>query len=203
MTEKFFPRAYNLKSQGEVDQLYDAWATSYDDEVISEGYQTPARLVAALAKFAPKSAKILDIGCGTGFSGLHLHDAGFTDISGSDPNKNMLKHARSRGIYQHLIETDLSDPYPFPIGTYDAITAIGVIGSGAAPATLLEPTVRTLTPNGLLAFSYNDAALALPEFTNALENIINDKLVELIFKEYGPHFSKKDVRSNVYVLRRL
>ena len=203
MTEKFFPRAYNLTSQAEVDDLYTQWATSYDEEVIAEGYETPARVAKALAQFAPLDARILDIGCGTGYSGFQLKKQFFTDITGCDPNSNMLALAKSRGIYNAVWKTDLADPYPFDVGTYDVITAIGVIGSGAAPASALVPTVRALGPKGLLAFSYNDAALALPEFTVALEQVQDRNLAKIIFQEYGPHFTNKDVGANVYVLQRL
>jgi predicted TPR repeat methyltransferase len=202
MTEKYFPRAYNLTSQAEIDDLYNAWAASYDEEVIAEGYETPARVAAALAKFAPNDAKILDIGCGTGYSGVHLSAAGFINLTGSDPNPNMLKLARSRNLYAHVLETDLSNPYPFEPGTYDVITARGVIGSGAAPATVLEPTLNALAPNGLLAFSFNDAALAMPEYTNVLGSVLDRKVAEQVFKEHGAHLTNKDIGSNVYVLRK-
>ena len=45
---KFFPKAYGLKTQNDINDLYDEWADSYDDEVEENGYVSPARTASAL-----------------------------------------------------------------------------------------------------------------------------------------------------------
>ena len=146
---------------------------------------------------------MLDIGCGTGLSGAALAAAGFTAVDGADVNAEMLSRAREAGVYRATHVTDLSDPFPFPPGTYGAMAAIGVIGVGAAPASLLGEALDALTPGGHLVFSYNDHALAVPDFREALESALATGRAEEVFREHGPHFEALGSGSSVYVLRRL
>lgn len=203
MTQKFFDRAYKITSQSDTNQLYDDWAASYDKEVGQYGYATPKRCAEALAKFLDLDASILDFGCGTGLSGAALRATGFKRIDGSEINSEMIKLARDRGVYRHLFDGDIDTPFPFGVGTYDAITAVGVISSGAGPASLLAIALQQLSPNGLICFSFNDHALEEPSFPAAVQSAIDTGLAEQLFCEYGDHLPEKGVGSNVYVLRRI
>lgn len=202
MAKTYFERAYGLTTQDQIDDLYAAWAQSYDAEVGANGYATPRRCADALSLYLSPSLPVLDIGCGTGLSGAALRAAGFDTIDGTDPNPAMLVQAHKRGVYRHISQTDLADPYPFKPGLYAAISAIGVIGSGAAPVDVLFQSVNALAPGGLIVFSYNDHAMACAEFPAAVATLLAQGIAEQIFCEYGPHLPAKNVRSVVYVLRR-
>ncbi|MFT7394078.1 MAG: SAM-dependent methyltransferase [Candidatus Azotimanducaceae bacterium] len=80
----------------------------------------------------------------------------------------VLDVARAAGLYRDTGVTDIEDPFPFALGTYDAIAAVGVIGVGAAPASLLRLALEALATDGRMVFSYNDHALTVPEFTGVL-----------------------------------
>ena len=116
----FFTRVYKSQTNQEVLAIYDDWAEEYDETVLSHGYITPQRCAAALAGLAPDlTAPVLDIGCGTGISGMALEAAGFTHITGSEVNAAMLEKARARGsIYQNLMLVDVDNPFDFDVGTY-------------------------------------------------------------------------------------
>ena len=202
-TPKYFPRAYGIKTQTDINTLYDDWASSYDDEVKENGYVSPMRTAMALKGFVAKDAKILDFGCGTGLAGKALRACGFENIYGSELNPNMLALAKQSNIYKNTIQTTLETPFPDPVGTYDAITAVGVISSGAGPATLLHTAIERLNSGGLIAFSYNDAALNDESYPRAIEDAIENGTAEKLFEEYGDHLPKKDVGSMIYVLKRL
>ena len=90
---KFFPKAYGLKTQNDINELYDEWADSYDDEVEENGYVSPTRTASALTQFLPLEASILDIGCGTGLSGVALNNSGFLNIHGTEINLSILVKA--------------------------------------------------------------------------------------------------------------
>ncbi|MEM9716228.1 MAG: class I SAM-dependent methyltransferase [Pseudomonadota bacterium] len=195
-------RVYGLDTQEATDAFYTDWAATYDAEVIENGYQTPARVAVALARHAKPDVQILDYGCGTGYSGEHLSKAGFTYLTGTDPNSEMLKVAEKRGVYQALSQTDLSDPFPFETGTYDVITAIGVISTGAAPPETLEAVLNKLQPGGLLAFSFNDHALEEPAFPAAREAVLSSGLAKELFREYGPHLTGQGLKSDIYIFER-
>lgn len=78
MVKQFLDNAYDLASSGHTKNLYKDWAETYDEEIMANGYASPVRTAEALAKCgAQLDAPILDVGCGTGVSGLLLRDAGF------------------------------------------------------------------------------------------------------------------------------
>lgn len=198
-----FPRAYDLSGQEETNAFYSDWAETYDAEVIANGYRSPARCADALARVVGHTdIKILEIGCGTGFAGAALRTRGFSNISGTDPNPDMLALAKKRNVYTENWPTNLNDPYPFAQGTYSAIAAIGVIGSGAAPASVLEQALDALGASGLMVFSFNDHTLDSPTYTRALDRVLANGH-ELLLREYGPHLVKQGVGSDVLVIRKL
>ena len=200
MTKKFLDRVYDLSTPDETRQLYDDWSDSYDVETAGQGYATPVRLAEALARHTPdKSAPVLDFGCGTGLSGAALHAEGFTTIDGADLSADMLKGADEKRVYRKLWQVGADDP----IATgYDIITATGVIGIGAAPVEVFDTILGALISGGLFAFSFNDHALAEPQFEGKLRARITDGTVRLLFQEYGQHLPGIGLKSNVYVLEK-
>ncbi len=196
--------SYQLDSVADTQDYYTDWAATYDAEVIANGYVTPQRCADALASVAAKkSLSILDIGCGTGLSGKIISETGFTNIDGCDINPEMLEVAKTRKLYQQLWLSDPENPFPFTTGKYDAITAVGVIGAGAAPLGLFHQAISKLASGGLFVFSFNDHTLEDSSYEAAVNDEIENKNFELLFKEYGPHLPGREMQSNVYVLRRL
>ena len=93
---QFLESAYDLPDRQATAGFYGDWAATYDDEIAGNGYATPARCAAALAgRAASREAPVLDIGCGTGLSGLALRAAGFTTIDGTDFSAEMLGACRA------------------------------------------------------------------------------------------------------------
>jgi len=196
-------QSYKLDSVADTQTYYSDWAATYDAEIIANGYATPQRCADALANVVVnKNLNILDIGCGTGISGRILNETGFTSIDGCDINPEMLKIADSRNIYQQLWLSDPENPFPFAVGKYDAITAVGVIGAGAAPLIVFHQAISKLVSGGLFVFSFNDHTLEDPSYESAITSEIENKSFELLFKEYGPHLPGREIQSNVYVLRK-
>lgn len=195
--------SYQLDSVDATQAYYSDWAKTYDNEILANGYASPQRCADALAKFADsKDLHILDIGCGTGLSGKVLTNTDFTNIDGCDINPEMLEIAKTRDVYQHLWLSEIENPFPFETGKYAAITAIGVIGAGAAPLSVFHQTISKLASGGLFVFSFNDHTLEDPRYEAAMNTEIKNHQFELLFKEYGDHLPGRDVKSNVYVLRK-
>ena len=98
MTENFLDRAYTDVSTETSNEIYDAWAKTYEAEVAENGYATPARVAEAMAAhMSDKALPVLDFGCGTGLSGLALQLAGFNTLDGMDPSSEMLERAKGKG----------------------------------------------------------------------------------------------------------
>ncbi len=182
---------------------YQEWAGSYDAEVGENGYVTPARVAAALRSFVSDTqTPILDYGCGTGLSGLALHEAGFRIIDGTDPTPNMLEGAATKGVYRNLFGFEITDPRPVEAGAYSAIAAIGVIGAGAAPPETFDMLMTALPKGGFLAFSFNDHTLAERAYTSRLNDWLDMGHARLLFRENGPHLPGLDMNSDVYVVEK-
>ena len=76
--EKFLNQTYRLETQEETLAHYEAWAETYDEEITENDYAQPKRCATALAQYSTsKEVDVLDIGCGSGLSGLALSDSGF------------------------------------------------------------------------------------------------------------------------------
>ncbi len=203
MGDTFLDKAYDLETPEDTQALYNDWAASYDAEVSTNGYATPGRVAKALADYLDDPAvPVLDFGCGTGLSGLALKLAGFDTIDGMDPNAEMLDLARGKDIYRSLTLIDIHDETPVAQGSYTAIAAIGVIGTGAAPAMTLDLLMNALDPGGILAFSLNDHAIADPQYPARLNQWLDCGAARLKYQKYGPHLPKQDIKSYVYILEK-
>lgn len=200
----FLQKAYSVVDVSETRAFYEDWAATYDREIAENGYATPRRCAEALSEFlTDKDAPILDVGCGTGLSGVALAEAGFRTIDGNDLSAEMLKAAAARkGLYRKLWEADLNDPFPFEPGQYAAITAMGVLATSHAPASTIDDILAALASGGLFVFSLNDHTLQDPSYEARLVEYLDTGAARLLFKEHGDHLPGIDMKSNVYVLEK-
>ena len=198
----YFKRVYKSQTNEEVLAIYDDWADEYDDTVLSHGYITPQRCAAALADLTEnRNDPILDIGCGTGISGLALQEQGFNNVTGSEVNAPMLEKARSRqGVYQNLMLVDVDNPFDFPTGTFRHMTAMGVIATGHAPPETIVTVLEKLELGGMLVFSLNDHTLETPAYPDMVDQVVADGRAKCLFDEYGDHLPKIGLKARVIVL---
>jgi predicted TPR repeat methyltransferase len=200
MSNGFLSKAYQSQ---DARQLYDDWAASYDAEVGENGYATPGRCATALrAQMADPTLPILDFGCGTGLSGLALRLAGFTNIDGLDLSAEMLEQAAKKSLYRSLTQVEAGQRLSHTPGTYAAICAIGVIGTGAAPISVFDILMGGLAPGGLLVFSFNDHALRDPVHEAKLQSYLTTDRAQILFQEYGDHLPGQNLNSTVYIIEK-
>lgn len=187
----------------ETLDIYAKWAASYDADLAEAGYETPARVAAALREFSHVDAMLLDFGCGTGLSGQALKDAGFQYIDGVDISPEMLDLAQGRGIYDAIWQGKPGEMTNVNAGAYGAIVATGVVSLGAAPPETLSMILDHLAPDQLTAFSFNDPTIEIGTYDAVLNAEIEMGRAELLFREHGVHLTSKDMGSDVIVLKRL
>jgi predicted TPR repeat methyltransferase len=185
-------------------ELYASWASTYDNEVQKNGYLTPERVANALKDIVTNQSElILDYGCGTGLSGFALQAVGFANIDGLDVSQEMVTLAEKKSIYKTLTVFDPSTKIPVQADQYKIITAIGVIGAGAAPLEVFDNLFSLLPPNGLFAFSFNDHTLSDPNYEEKVNQCLNSGQAITLHKSYGNHLPKAKLKSNIYILKKL
>ena len=185
-------------------ELYASWAGTYDKEVQKNGYVTPKRIANALKDVVTdQSDFILDYGCGTGLSGFALQAVGFENINGLDVSQEMVSLAEKKSIYKNLKVFDPFTEIPVYPDQYKIITAIGVIGAGAAPLQVFDSLFTLLPQNGLFAFSFNDHTLNDPNYEQKVEKYLSSGHAVILHKSYGNHLPKANLKSNIYILKKL
>lgn len=202
--KQYLTNAYDLASSGQTRDLYRDWAATYDAEITANGYASPHRTAQALVSSgACLNAPLLDIGCGTGVSGLFLRDAGFTQIHGSDFSEEMISLAREKQIYDEIFTADLHKPFDFITTVYQTIAAIGVLAPGHAQADIIPAVIKILPPGGLFAFSMNDHTMNDPGYELELERLVMSREVRVRWRDYGDHLPKIKLHSMIIVLEKL
>ncbi|KKK04968.1 bifunctional 2-polyprenyl-6-hydroxyphenol methylase/3-demethylubiquinol 3-O-methyltransferase UbiG [Micromonospora sp. HK10] len=142
-------------------ERFRAWER--DDRVDLGG---EARLVDALA---PRGARILDAGCGTGRVGARLHRLGHT-VVGVDSDAQLLDAARTDHPGPTWVRADLAelDTVPEASEPFDVIVAAGNVMVFLGPPTrrpVLTHLRRRLTPDGRLVTGFDlDRGYGRPEF---------------------------------------
>ena len=185
-------------------ELYASWASTYDNEVQKNGYVTPERVAKALKDIVTNQSEvILDYGCGTGLSGSALQAVGFTNIDGLDVSQEMVFLAEKKSIYKKLTVFDPSAKIPVHADQYKIITAIGVIGAGAAPLEVFDNLFSLLPPSGLFGFSFNDHTLSDPNYEGKVNQCLSSGKAIILHKSYGNHLPKANLKSNIYILKKL
>jgi len=203
MGNTFLDKAYAARDADATRALYDDWSTSYEAEVGKNGYATPGRCAAALHSFmADPTLPILDFGCGTGLSGLALKLAGFTTIDGLDLSQDMIEQAKAKSLYRNLSLVEADADLSLKPGDYAAIAAIGVLGAGAAPISILDSLMKGLDSGGYLVMSLNDHSLADPTNEARINEWIDCGAAHLLYRDYGDHLPGIDMKSNVYVIEK-
>ncbi|WP_191083314.1 methyltransferase domain-containing protein [Roseococcus microcysteis] len=139
-----------------VREMFDAFAPRFDQDLAEAlDYQTPALLAALLQPGA--RGRVLDLGCGTGLSGVALKPFA-KRLEGLDLSPRMLDRARARGLYDAVHEADLLDFLPRRAAAYDLITAADVLNYLGDLAPALAAIAAALKPGGEALFSIETGA---------------------------------------------
>lgn len=140
-----------------VRLTFDRFAPDFDEHLAGLSYAVPDRIAALVPRHpAGPGLDILDAGCGTGLCGELLRPAA-RRLVGVDLSPGMLAKARAKGVYDDLVEADLTAFLEAAPASWDVIVAADVfiyIGD-AEPA--LRAAGRALKPGGRLIASFENA----------------------------------------------
>jgi len=108
----------------------------------------------------PPSARVLDLGCGTGEVSAQLIRLGY-EVWGLDIAEPMVRYARDRCRSNRFRVGDM-ERLPFPDDAFDAVVCLGVIEYLAADDRALREIWRVLRPGGTAVISTPSAISPLP-----------------------------------------
>lgn len=138
-----------------IKSLFDAYADHYDEHLLTAlDYQIPAQFQRILEKtgLTPGSLDILDIGCGTGLSGV-MAKSFAKSLTGVDLSEKMLEIARDKSIYDTLTCADLTSFLSDKKSAYDLVIAGDVLVYIGKLDLLFQEIHEALRKNGLFLFN--------------------------------------------------
>ena len=151
-------KALHTNNKVDLEDLYKAWAESYDRDVVEViGYVGHSITTELLLKYLDNSkAKILDAGCGTGLVGEILYEKKFKNIVGVDFSQPMLDQALEKNVYLSLGLADLTEKLTFKDNAFDAIVCAGTFTCGHVGPEALSELIRVTKTGGYISFTVRD-----------------------------------------------
>jgi len=117
----------------------------------------PGEAPALILEGVPHSARVLDVGCGSGEIGVLLREIKQCSVVGVEPQPERVAAARQRGLEVH--EGVLDERRADELGaSFDAVLLVDVLEHLADPAALLERVSRVLAPDAALHLSVPNVA---------------------------------------------
>lgn len=152
----FWREPWSARHASETRRHFDRWACEglrfvwgskdYDADA-ARWYRAPDIMAERLKPWLSAEARILDVGCGTGLSGVDLIRAGHR-VSGIDLSAAMAEKARQRGYCEVRVGDATEVDWP---AAFDCVLCVGLIGDWVPAADLFPGLARALTPGGILA----------------------------------------------------
>lgn len=148
-----------------VQALFDGYADGFEEHLLRTlKYQAHEVLVAGLARMQRRFASALDLGCGTGLCGLAARPL-VDRLDGVDLSSHMVERARSRGVYESVVQADLVQHLNGTMRRYDLVLAADVFIYVGALEAVFDAVTRVMEPGGVFCFSVEasgeDAGIAL------------------------------------------
>lgn len=196
------PEAYDIHSPEDAKRLYGDWAKSYDAELEARNaYSGPREAAAVLARHVTdKTARIIDIGCGTGLVGRYLAGHGLTTVDGLDLVPEMLTEAGKKGVYGRLIEADLLQGAPLADDAYDAAISVGTFTHNHVGPSGLDEVLRLVKPRGLVVVMINVEAFEADGYAAKFAALEQAHMCRVIATEDGILFGKTGLKGRILVL---
>ena len=152
--QKVPPRA----SDEYVRVMFDTFAASFDSQLAKLKYRAPELMLEALRRTGRVAGlRILDAGCGTGLCGKLLRPFA-SHLEGVDLSPRMLDGARRTGMYDELVEGELTAYLEARPGAFDAVTSADTLCYFGDIAQVARAAHASLVSGGHFIFSVEAAA---------------------------------------------
>ena len=139
-----------------VTRLFDSAADTFDAHLVQTlHYEIPEQIRTAFDKVvtpAVTGLDILDLGCGTGLSGLPFRSLA-RNLTGIDLSSGMLNQARLRGVYDQLLQGDVVEYLQDKVCAYDLVIAADLFIYIGGLGDVFRSVAGSLRKGGYFTFS--------------------------------------------------
>jgi predicted TPR repeat methyltransferase len=134
-----------------IRALFDQYADRFDRDLTDTlKYRAPQAVAALLEQCAAWEGAVLDLGCGTGLSGMALKPFART-LEGVDLSPGMVAKARARGLYDALSVGEVKVFLETTERIWDLIAAVDVLNYIADLRPVFSASAQRLSSGGLFA----------------------------------------------------
>ncbi len=142
-------------ADGYIREEFDRFAAGFDQQLQRLGYRGPDLVLAEVEReFGGEAGgwEVLDAGCGTGLCGPGLRVRA-KRLVGVDLSREMLKRAAGRGVYDELVEAELTDYLNRSPAMFDLIVAVDTLNYFGVLESVFQAARRALRTGGRLVFT--------------------------------------------------
>jgi len=186
-----------------VRQLFDDFATSFDENLTALKYRAPELIAERLGREVASdgSRDILDAGCGTGWCGPLLR--GFARrLVGVDLSKVMVDQARVRAVYDELVVEELTQFMRTRPNTFDVVASADTLVYFGSLDEPLEAARHCLRKGGILVFTVERLDPRVSSATYRLETHGRYSHCEAYVRDAVSRAGFMTITSETQVLRR-
>jgi predicted TPR repeat methyltransferase len=148
-----------------VEQIFDAFASSFEEKLEHLSYRAPKLVTARLEDCGferSKSLEVLDAGCGTGWCGALIAPYA-RRLTGVDLSRGMLSKAERKGVYDELVKSELTEYLHCQRAAFDIIVSADTLVYFGALEEVAAATARALRPGGVFIFTLEELVIPAPE----------------------------------------
>ena len=141
--------------------MFNQSAANFERRLNNLEYKVPNLIEATLQRRLAKAEgdlRVLDAGCGTGLCAPFLRSYS-CQLTGVDLSAGMLEKARSRKLYDELVEAELTSYLVQQIRAFDLIVFADTLCYFGDLTEIIAATAGALRPNGMLVFLGGKAAM--------------------------------------------
>ena len=192
-----------------LESFYDSWAENYDTILSSNVTLINDYVAQRFSDFFPSKEEVavLDVPCGTGFTGAALRKTGLNIVDGSDLSEGMLKEARRKDVYRNLFKSCITatSNLKYSEDTYDGVTcALGITRGHLQLDHALREFLRVCKVKGVIAFTIN-LSIPMREIMALLSKLVEEEKIELCLLEKRAYDRKRgeDQECHFGIIRRI